>query len=1015
LAGIALLLIIGFSVRGICGADREKEQPYEIRQGGYVEKVDPNVDYKDRLPRIPPKKPAESLKAFHVLPGFRIELVAAEPLVRDPVDVVFDADGRLYVAEMIPYAEGSTSKFGSPRGRVSLLEDTDGDGKFDKSIVFVDQLVWPTAVSCFDGGVFVVAAPDVLYCKDTDGDDKADLREVVITGFELSNPNALPNSLRWGWDNRIHGMTSTAGGNLKAVKWERDGQKRKAKPLQARGRDFSIHPRTGQLRLESGGAQFGMTFDQWGRKFECSNSSPIEIVMYEDRYIARNPFLVPPSPRVGIWTHGMTVYRTSPVEPWRSVRTEMRVGGTFSGPVEGGGKPAGYFTAACGVFIYAGDAWPKQYCGNAFVCEGAGNLIHRMRLEPAGVGFTAHRTEAKREFLTSDEIWFRPIQFCSAPDGTLYLADMYREVFEHPDAVPPSVKKYLDLTSGTDRGRIYRIVPRGFTYPGSPRLSKASTEELVHLLQHPNRWHRETAGRLLYERQDRRAIEPLVTLASTSTSPLGRVHAMYALDGLGALGSGVVLSRLEDDHPRVREHAVRLAERVLGNSPAVRTRLYAMAHDQDVRVRYQLAFTLGEIPGTQATAALSAIAVHDAGDRWIRLALLSSSLGRAGELFSQLASDPRWRNSNSGRALLQELAYQVGRQNRGDQVAELLDSLGNFTKDERGLAQAVVAGLSRGLAQAGSPLRERLGSAGSGLAKQLLAEMIASARTKASDSQQPVEKRVEAVRCLALASLAEVESVLGELLDTRQPQQVQRATLQTLGRFQDAKVATMIVNGWRGFSPQVRGEAAEALFARPERLLVLLGAIEKTAIRPSQLDPVRIRLLLSHPDEQIRREASRLLDSAKLAPREKVVAAWRDVLKMKGEAARGKAVFKRDCSKCHRLEGVGVDLGLPLAAIGNRGPETILLHVLDPNREVNPAYLNYVVLTDDGRSVSGMIVSETATSITLKRAEGATDIVQRVNIDELENTGVSIMPEGQEKLITKQEMADLIAYLMALR
>ena len=350
----------------------------------------------------------------------------------------------------------------------------------------------------------------------------------------------------------------------------------------------------------------------------------------------------------------------------------------------------------------------------------------------------------------------------------------------------------------------------------------------------------------------------------------------------------------------------------------------------------------------------------------------------------------------------------------GDQIAEVHKSLDGLPEDEKQLAQAVVRGLSKGLAEVGSPLLASLSSGGDSRAGQLLAEMVEQSKTLAADDQQPVDRRASAIRSLGLAPFEEAGDILSELLDSRQPQGVQTATLQALSRFQDAEVAEMIVDAWLGFTPKVRGEAAEALFARPERLSVLLAAIEGEVIMPSQLDPARIQFLLSHPDQTIRQEASRLLGSAQLAPREQVVTAWRDVLGMKGDVARGKEVFRRECSKCHLLEGVGVELGLPLNTIGNRGPETILLNVLDPNREVNPAYLNYIVITNEGLSITGMITAETATSITLKRAEGETDTVLRTNIDELVNTGQSIMPEGQEKLTTRQEMADVIAYLMSI-
>jgi len=1005
-----LLSVILFASAASARADEteDKKKRRVVRQGGYVEHVDPNVDYKARLPRLAPKAPAESLKAFHVMPGFRLDLVAAEPMVCDAVDLAFDEDGYLFVAELITYSEAGDTM----SGRVSRLEDTDGDGVFDASTVYVDRLRWPTGLACFDGGIFIASSPDLLYCKDTDGDGKADLREVVVTGFDDSNPNSCPNSLRWGLDGRIHGMASTSGGVLRAVKWARTAGDAKPAPVQSRGRDFSIAPRTGELRLESGGSQYGMTYDVWERKFECSNSVPIEMVVYDDRYIARNPYLVAPSPRIAIRAGANKVFRTSPVEPWRVIRTEMRIGGDFSGPVEGGGTPAGYFTAACGVMIYTGNAWPKEYRGNAFVGEGAGNLVHRMRLEASGLTLTAHRTEQNREFLTSDEVWFRPIQFANAPDGTLYMADMYREIFEHPDAVPPSVKKYIDLNAGNDRGRIYRIAPTGFRPPRRERLGALSSEKLVELLAHPNGWHRRTASRLLYERQDSAVIERLAKLSASSSSPLGRMHALYALAAQGGLAPEVAVAALGDEHPRVREHAVRLSEGVLAGAYALQAGLCALASDDDVGVRHQLAYTLGEIASPSATAALASIAERDAGNRWIRLAVLSSTMGRAGDLFALMIAKPAWRSSGPGRALLEALAEQAGRQGRSDQVATVFKTLDAVPSTESAAVRGVVRGLSKGLEASGSPLLAQLSG---GNMADVLADLLVQAKKTAANAAQPVDKRVGAIRSLASAPFDEVREVLSSLLDSREPGAVQAAALQALGRFESDKIAAVIIDAWDGFSPAVRGEATEALFARGDRLPALLGAIEDERIVASQLDPARLRVLLGHPNEKISERAAELFGDRRIGNRKEVVDAYRDVLAMPGDKTRGKEVFKKICATCHKLEGVGYDLGLPLASIKNRGRETILLSLLDPNREVNPQYLSYTLMTKKGVLITGMITAETATSVTLQRGEGLSDTVLRADIQFLESSDMSIMPEALEDQMTKDEMAGLIEYLMSIR
>ena len=840
--GIVLaLLVLGGAVRGSAGqVEKKTKEVYEVRQGGYVEKIDPNVDYKGQLPRIAPLEPEESMKTFRLVPGLRIEQVATEPLVADVVDMTFDENGRMYVAQLITYAkyfdesgrmyigELTTQAELQRKGgvvvntsRVSLLEDSDGDGKFDTSTIFADGLSWPAGLTCFDGGLFVATLPDVIYLKDTNGDNRADRREVVLSGFSTANPVMCPNSLRWGLDNRIHGMGS--GRKLAAVMWDKVDTGRKAAPVSSGGRDFSIHPRTGELRLESGGSQFGMGLDQWGRKFESSNTVPIEMVMYEDRYIARNPYLAAPSARLRIHADDSTVYRTSRVEPWRILRTELRKKGTFTGGLEGGGTPAGYFSAACGVYVYKGTALPEQFRGNAFVGDGSGNLVHRMRLDPNGVAFTARRTEKQHEFLTSDEIWFRPIQFTDGPDGALYMADFYRELFELPDAIPASARKHLDLLAGNNRGRVYRFVPEGFKQPAPVRLGEMSTVELVGLLAHPNGWHRNTASRLLYERQDRKAARPLAEMAAQPAAPLGRMHAIYALDGLKMLTPEIILARLNDEHPRVREHAVRLAEAVLADSPAVRSKLYGMVDDPDMRVRYQLAFTLGEISSDQATAALAAVAASDAGDRWIRLALLSSSFGRAGDLFATLVADDAWRAGKTGREFLSQLAEQAGLQERDDQVAEVFNAMNGLHDDEETLLEAVAAGLGKGLEKSKSPWREQLASGGR--VGQALARIVEESKDRAADEKLPVERRVAAVRSLGLASSEVAQEILTDLLDGRQPRQVQVAAIQAMSRFQADWVAEAIIESWGGFTPKVRAEAAEALFARTERLTTLLARL----------------------------------------------------------------------------------------------------------------------------------------------------------------------------------------------
>ena len=269
------------------------------------------------------------------------------------------------------------------------MEDSDGDGRFDKSTVFVQGLAWPTAVFCWDGGVLVADAPDIWFFKDTTGDGVADERRVLFTGLGTGNVQGLANSFQWGLDNRIYLSLSSTGADLISP------NDKAAKPVSLRGRDIAIDPLTWAVTPVSGGGQHGLSFNDWGDRFVCSNSDHLQEIMYEDRYLARNPYLAAPSPRRSIAADGpqADVFRTSPVEPWRIVRTRLRTQGIVPGIVEGGGRPAGYFTGATGATIYRGDAWPNQWKGLAVVGDVGSNLVHRKRLEASGVGFIGKRID----------------------------------------------------------------------------------------------------------------------------------------------------------------------------------------------------------------------------------------------------------------------------------------------------------------------------------------------------------------------------------------------------------------------------------------------------------------------------------------------------------------------------------------------------------------------------------------------------------------------------------------------
>jgi putative heme-binding domain-containing protein len=478
--------------------------------------------------------------------------------------------------------------------------------------------------------------------------------------------------------------------------------------------------------------------------------------------------------------------------------------------------------------------------------------------------------------------------------------------------------------------------------------------------------------------------------AAASDSPVGRMHSLYALDGMNALSPEVILTALADAHPQVRRHAVRLAERV-AKSPEVREKLLAMVADDDLRVRYQLGFTLGELADPRRIDALAELLRGDAEDGWVRLAVLSSLREGAGRVLSKLARDGAFTSSDAG----------------PDDVAAVLELLGSLKKKDARLLDTIVQGLA---AKKGSPLEKQLAIATGGRSQQALAEAVERALKTATSNAKPSE-RVEAIALLRLGSFEQCGDTLAELLNAAQPGDVQAAALSTLASYDSPRVASLLLDRWKTLGLRLRARAGDVLFSRRAWLDSLLTAIEEKRVALGDIEPGRLKLLATHRDEDLRERAKKLLELSGLGRRDDVVRQYRGALTMSGDVERGRKIYRKICANCHKLEGTGHEVGPNLAAMRNRGPEAILLNVLDPNREVNPEFVSYALITTDGRTLSGMIAAETATSVTLRRAESASDTVLRIDIDLLQSSGLSLMPEGLEKEIDRQGMADLIAYI----
>jgi putative membrane-bound dehydrogenase-like protein len=974
----------------------------------------------------PPRSPEESLKSISVSPDFKVDLFASEPMVYDPVEMVFDENGRIFVAEMVDYPEDPPP--GKPaRSRIVMLEDTDGDGKIDRRTVFADHVLEVTGLMPWKGGLIVTAAPDILYMKDSKGDGIADVRKVLYTGFSMVAPEGRIASPRLNLDNWVY--CNSGARNTPITSPEHPEQP----PVMVRGADFRFRPDRNIAEPASGPTQFGQAVGDWGDRFITQNTVHIRQVVLPMHYLIKAPTLDVGAEAQDISDHGRPSAPMFPLakpQTWRVERSRVRQErfDEQHKDQKGGGQkgllaPSGYFSAATGGTVYNGDVFPKEYWGNVFTADVSGNLVHRDALDRDGVNFIAHRPEQGREFLASTDMWFRPTNFATGPDGNLYFTDMYRETIEQPESIPEEIKKHIDFWSGSDRGRIYRISPVHSLRQRDlkPRLGKASSAELVELLTSTSGWHRQTAHRLLVERQDRSVIPQLRDMAMTNAEPLARVNALWVLESLSALDDPLLLHALHDPYPGVREHALRMAEAVLGKSTAVTNAALGLTRDSDARVVFQLALSLGELQDPRGLNALTEIIASRQQDRWFRLAVLSSASNHAAEMFEAMRS--RRQDFGSGE-FLGQLASLIGIKHNPYEVARFLAGLGQAKTPAAGLA-----GLARGMRVAEvSELRvpgadavltrylqngsEAVQTAAWEVARHLeLNALVERAARDAVSDKLPLKTRLTAILALRGGRYSAVEPVLRRILDSHQGSSLQAAAIGSLAAFDDPNIPATLLADWKNYGPEARTQTVAALLNQRARIPVLLTALEKGEVETASIEIAARARLMEDSDSSVANRAKAIFQNQN-SDRAKVVAEYHDALKIKGDTSRGKQLFEENCAKCHAARRDRGRVGPDLSSINSKAKEELLTSIVNPSYAIEPRFTYYMVTTKDGRMYDGVLSNETPGMITLRGGSDEGDeTILRTNIAEMRASSLSLMPDGMEKVLGRQGLADVIAYL----
>ncbi|MCC5938331.1 MAG: c-type cytochrome [Lunatimonas sp.] len=948
-----------------------------------------------------------ALASFQLEPGLRIELIAAEPLVIDPVAFAFDENRVLYVAENRGYpdpAEGGTS---TQLGRIARLEDRDGDGKYDHRTEFATGLTYPNGIMVWRGGVFVTCAPDIYYFKDTNGDGVADVKKVVLTGFNADKTAQIRASHpTLGLDGWVYVTGGLNGGSVTSP----EHPDRAAVTLSSS--DGRFHPDTFEFQTTGGRSQFGLAFDPFGRRFGTSNRHPLQHVVIEPWQLARNPHL----------TFNRTTQDVAKPEAEATVYpiSNAVITADFI-PKLIGLSHKGTFTSACGPVLFYGTALKPEHVGNAFICEPAQNLVQRQVLSPDEVSFRAQRAYENREFLASTDSWFNPVFLGHGPDGAMYLADMYRKVIDHPSYVPESAREGLDFVSGKDKGRIYRIVRKEFNQANPSGEQTGSLvlpfEDPVALLGSADEWERSVAHRLLLEASDTRTMSQVSDVFHKSERPESRARALWVLQSMRALDVKHLEKAFIDSNLGVREQAVILSGQLASDHPELVRPLIAATEDDEMRVRFLASLELGSLTGEEIMGALAQVAVRDGANPWSRSAVLSGIGGQLPE-YLQVFRLMESADSPAFPVMMQELGALVGNSASWQDCRELLQDMLGSSGDIRwrmatllgllgGLEGRKIAPVDLGLASAldNTPLSDRELTS----RREFVAEVV---RIGLNESEA-VSVRAVAVSLLGYAPFQWVELELGQLLKPHHPTEIQLAAVKAIAGVDDPGAAELLLSAdaWSSFTPRVKSAVVAALVSRRATVQQLLSAIADQVVAPAEIPSMVRQRLMSDGLPAIRDKAASLFHDLEGGGRMAVFEEYLGVLENPSDPVLGKQVFEKNCSSCHTYAGQGGQVGPDLTGVKNQPGDALLLHTLVPNYEVLPAYQAISIQTKDGRTLAGWVAAESDQSITLRTAYGTDEAVLRSTIASIHHSGLSLMPDGLEQTMTKEELANLIGFL----
>jgi putative membrane-bound dehydrogenase-like protein len=951
-----------------------------------------------------PTRPSASREKISIEKDFDLNLVLAEPDIVKPIAMAWDPKGRLWVAQTPQYPNRASTWQTKPYDSIVYFEN-------GKKKVFYDQLDLVTSFVFYKDGVIAQQAGELVWLRDTDGDGIADKRESLFTGFGFGDTHAVASNLRWGLDGWIYATQGYSGGGSNHV-------------TNAKGVDFGKIP-NGIFRFKPDGSviesycaygsnTWGLDFAWDGELFfTMANESHLRHVIVPDAVLAKGRVA-----RTESWKHIPDHRDSNPILK-HTLMPYVQI------------DCVGGFTAASGSTVYDGGAWPAEYRNLHFVCECTVNLIHQDRLTPDGVTFKGTKVR-NEEIVAGTDLWFRPVDTQIAPDGSLYIADFYNQAVVHNDTRGPKHGPFnaaVRPDRDHEHGRVWRLQHKQAAAMAAADF--ASVPGLIKALEHPNRWARLTAQRLLVERGEGAA--ELEALLKSTSMPEAKILALWTLQQLGRISEAEILAALNDAEAGVRKNAARVAG-VVAKGDLLQSTLLAKLDDPDPRARLEKIVALGAFPGSpNASIALLNLSAR-LQDPWSRSAVIGALA--SSPLESLLAAI----DANDA-SLVEELASILGNKQDPALAAQAVVRVAAKPASANPLKKSLLVNLSKSLKpelvpamtpELRSALETLIGAGDDGIVSAVLPfaarwvkddsmakalePVTSSMLATVGDASKPDDARMLALSSLLTFAALRPEAIKagGALLQPSLSADLQRGVILTLGETSDTAGAAALVGAYPRLSASLRDLVVSQVFKRPSWTAYLIDELEARRIKPNDLGVSAIFRLRTHPDKAVAKKASDVLDGilgTQNKAKDSIIESLYPAVSKPGDAAKGKQLFTENCLKCHGYKGEGRSIAPDLTGMGVHGKHELLVNIIDPNRQVETNYVSFNVRLKNGEVFNGLVAKETKDLVVLKNNEGDREI-RRSDIDAMVSTGLSLMPEGLESL-GADAIRDILTFLVS--